>query len=73
MFRHLKCHPQGAHWALLKLHTDFLVLLRPENLYVILARHSELPEDDILNDETRRSLLFVNIAFDVIVQLMVQL
>ena len=23
MFRHLKCHPQGAHCALLKLHTDF--------------------------------------------------
>ena len=23
MFRHLECHPQGAHCALLKLHTDF--------------------------------------------------
>ena len=23
MFRHLKFHPQGAHCALLKLHTDF--------------------------------------------------
>ena len=23
MFRHLKCHPQGAHCTLLKLHTDF--------------------------------------------------
>ena len=23
MFRHLKCHPQGAHCALIKLHTDF--------------------------------------------------
>ena len=64
MFRHLKCHPQGTHCALLKLHTDFLVLkliilyfnnfilLRPENLYVILARHNELHEDDILNVET---------------------
>ena len=26
MFRHLKCHPQGAHCALLKLHTDFFGL-----------------------------------------------
>ena len=26
MFRHLKCHPQGAQCALLKLHTDFLGL-----------------------------------------------
>ena len=26
MFRHLKCHPQGAHCVLLKLHTDFLFL-----------------------------------------------
>ena len=23
MFRHLKCHPQGAHCALLKVHTEF--------------------------------------------------
>ena len=23
MFRHLKCHPRGAHCALLKLHTEF--------------------------------------------------
>ena len=28
MFRHLKCHPQGAHCALLKLHTDLLVLVK---------------------------------------------
>ena len=28
MFRHLKCHPQGAHCVLLKLHTDFLVLVK---------------------------------------------
>jgi hypothetical protein len=28
MFRHLKCHPQVAHCALLKLHTDFLVLVK---------------------------------------------
>ena len=28
MFRHLKCHPQGAHRALLKLHTDILVLVK---------------------------------------------
>ena len=84
MFRHLKCHPHGAHCALLKLHTDFLVLkliilyfnnfilLRPENLYVILARHSEFPEDDILNVETCRSMLFVIIVFDIIVPLLVK-
>ena len=28
MFRHLKCHRQGAHCALLKLHADFLVLVK---------------------------------------------
>ena len=28
MFRHLKCRPQGAHCALLKLHTDFMVLVK---------------------------------------------
>ena len=26
MFRHLKCHPQGAHCASIKLNTDFLGL-----------------------------------------------
>ena len=64
MFRLLKCHPLGAHCALLKLHTD---------LYVILARHNELPEDDILNVETCRSMLFVIIVFDIIVQSLVKL
>ena len=72
MFRHLKCHPQGAHCALLKLHFIVLyfnnfILLRPENLYVISAKHNELPEDGILNVETRRSI-FVIIVFDIIVQ-----
>ena len=47
--------------------------LRPDNLYVILARHSELPEDDILNVETCRSMLFVIIVLDIIVQLLVKL
>ena len=28
VFRHLKCHPQEAHCALLKLHTDMLVLVK---------------------------------------------
>ena len=50
MFRRLKYYPQGAH------------LLRPENVYVILVRRNELPEDDILNVETCRSMLFVIIA-----------
>ena len=43
------------------------ILLRPENLYVILARHDELPEDDILNVETCGSMLFVIIVFEIIV------
>ena len=51
MFRHLKCHPQEAKCDLLKLHTEFL--------YVILARHNELPEDDISNVETCRNMLFM--------------
>jgi hypothetical protein len=51
---------------------DF-ILSRPQNLYVILARHNEHPEDDILNVETCRSMLFVIIVFDIIVQLFVKL
>ena len=50
------------------LYFNNFILLRPENLYVILARHNELPEDDILNVETCTSMLFVIIMFDVIVQ-----
>jgi hypothetical protein len=38
-----------------------------------LARHNELPEDDILNVETCRSMLFVIIVFDIIVQSLVKL
>ena len=49
------------------------LLPRPENLYVILARHNEIPEDDILNVETCRSMLFVIIVFDIIVQSLVKL
>ena len=48
------------------------ILLRPENLYVILARLNDLPEDDILNVESCRSMLFVIIVFDVIVQSLVK-
>ena len=51
---------------------DFLVL-RTENLYVILARHNEFPEDGILNVETCSSMLFVIIVFDIIVQSLVKL
>ena len=46
------------------LHFKNFIFLRPENLYVILARHNELPEDDILNVETCRSMLFVIIVYD---------
>ena len=46
------------------------ILSRPRYLYVILARRNELPEDDtsILKVEACRSMLFVIIVFDIIVQ-----
>ena len=34
------------------LYFNNVILLRPRYLYVILVRHNELPEDDILNVET---------------------
>ena len=37
--------------------------VKPNNLSVILARHNELPEDDILNVETCSSMLFIIIVF----------
>ena len=40
-----------------------LILSRPRYLYVILVRRNELPDNDILNVETCRSMLFVNIVF----------
>ena len=49
------------------------ILLRQENLNAILARHNELPEDDILNVETCRSMLFVIIVFLIIMQSLVKL
>ena len=49
------------------------ILPRPRYLYVILVMHNELPEDDILNVETCRSMLFVIIVFDIIVQSLVKL
>ena len=64
------------NWTLLKfivLHFNNFILLRPDNLYVILARHNEFPEDDILNVETYRSMLFVIIVFDITVQSLVKL
>ena len=54
------------------LYFNNFILLRPEILYVILARHNELPEDDILNVETCTSMLFVIIVFDIIVQSLVK-
>ena len=48
-------------------------LPRPKNLYVILARQNELPEDDILNVETCSSMLFIIVMFDIIVQSLVKL
>ena len=55
------------------LYFNRFILLRPQNLYVILARHNELPEDDILNVETCSSMLFVIILFDISVQSLVKL
>ena len=55
------------------LYFNSFILPRPENLYVILARRNELPEDDILNVETCNSMLFVIIVFDIIVQSLVNL
>ena len=55
------------------LYFNNFLLLRPENLYVILTRHNELPEDDVLNVETCRSKLFIMIVFDIIVQSFVKL
>ena len=55
------------------LYFNNFILLRPKNLYVILGRHHELPEDDNLNVETRRSILFVINLFDIIVQSLVKL
>ena len=55
------------------LYFNNFILLRPENLYVILSRHNELPEDDILNVETCKSILFLIIVFDITVQSLVKL
>ena len=45
----------------------------PRYLYVILVKHNELPEDEILNVETCRSMLFVIIVINMIVQSLVKL
>ena len=60
-------------FKLIILYFNNFILLRPENLYVILVIHNELPEDDILNVETGMSMLFVIIVFDIIVQSLVKL
>ena len=54
------------------LYFNNFILLRPENLYVILARHIELTEYDILNVETCSNMLFIIIVFDIIVQSLVR-
>ena len=48
------------------------ILPRPRYLYVILVGHNELPEDDILNVETCRKMLFVIIVFDIFVMLLIR-
>ena len=49
------------------------ILLEPEDLYVVLVKHSGLPEDDVLNVETCRSMLFIIVVFHIIVHLLVKL
>jgi hypothetical protein len=51
---------------------DF-ILLTPEKPCINLAMHSEFHEDGILNVETCRSMLFVIIVFDIIVQYLVKI
>ena len=55
------------------LYFNNFILLRPKNLYVILARHNELPEDDIWNVKICRRILFVIIMFYIIVKSLVKL
>ena len=91
MFRHLKCHLQGAHCTLLKLHTylglgkikflkykiinfnKMFIVLRDKRFALRKPFIMLLPEDDILNVETCRSMLFVIIVFDITVQSLVKL
>ena len=46
------------------LYFNNFILPRLRYLYVILVGRNDLPEDDILNVKTSRSMLFVIIAFD---------
>ena len=55
------------------LYFNNFILLRPYNLYVILARHNELPDDDILNVDICKNMLFVIIVFDMFVQSLIRL
>ena len=55
------------------LYFNNFILPRPRNLYVILVRRTELPEDDILNVETCSRMLLVITVFDIIVQSLVKL
>ena len=55
------------------LYFNNFILPRTRYLCVTLVRHNELPEDDILNVETCRSMLFVIIVFYIIVQSLVKL
>ena len=55
------------------LYFNNFILPRARYVYVILARHNELPVDDILNFETGRSMLFVIIVFDITVQSLVRI
>ena len=54
------------------LYFNNFILPRPKNLYIILAMHNEIPEDDILNVETCRRMLFVIIVFDITVQSLIK-
>ena len=82
--QHQRLHIQPLHKPFITLHNQHFIeiyhlyfnnfiLPRPENLHVNLTRRKELPEDDILNVETCRSMLFVIIVLDIIVQSLVNL
>ena len=56
MFRHLKCHPQGAHCALLKLHTEFLVVVKKKLLKYKMIKSLSFYILTTFFNKTRKSL-----------------
>jgi hypothetical protein len=65
----------GAHHVVdvSRIRVHNFMFLKPGNLYVILAKHNEFPDDDVLNAETCSSMLFVIVVFNITVQSLVKL